>query len=247
MNIVIPIVGLGKRFIDAGYEVPKPLILINNKPIIQYAIESLDIDGNYIFVIRKNIFSGDLKNLLHKLKPSCNIIEIDYLTEGSTNSILLAENFINNNNELLTTNCDQITNWNSKEFINFCKNKKIDGCVGTYKFEDIELNKKSPYSFILTDENKKAIKLEEKFAISSNALCGIHYWKKGKDFVYSAKEMIKNNDRVNNEFYVSKTYNYLIKYDKIITYYELKDNTFTSLGTPEDVQKYILWLKNENF
>ena len=35
MNILIPMAGAGKRFFDAGYIFPKPLIEIDNKPMIQ--------------------------------------------------------------------------------------------------------------------------------------------------------------------------------------------------------------------
>ena len=34
MNILIPIMGAGKRFLDAGYIFPKPIIEIQNKPMI---------------------------------------------------------------------------------------------------------------------------------------------------------------------------------------------------------------------
>ena len=39
MHIVIPMSGVGKRFIDAGYKIPKYLLPANNKPIIQHVIE----------------------------------------------------------------------------------------------------------------------------------------------------------------------------------------------------------------
>lgn len=244
INIVIPMVGIGKRFIDSGFILPKPLIPVRSKAIVQHAIESLAIDGNYIFIVRKSEFSEELKFLLKTLKPDCNILEIDHLTDGSVSSILLAKNLINNDDELITTNCDQRTDWDSNSFINFCRNCAADGVVVTYPYEGILLNEKSPYSFIQVDESGVGIRLEEKFAISEHALCGIHYWKKGKDFISSAEEMIKLNDRTNNEFYVAKTYNYLIKNNKIVRNYSLKKSEFYSLGTPEDVKKYN-GIKNE--
>ena len=54
MNVLIPMAGAGKRFADAGYIFPKPLIEINNKPMIQWVIESLNLKANYIFIIQKN-------------------------------------------------------------------------------------------------------------------------------------------------------------------------------------------------
>ena len=51
MNVLIPMAGAGKRFSDAGYIFPKPLIEINNKPMIQWVIDSLNLKANFIFII----------------------------------------------------------------------------------------------------------------------------------------------------------------------------------------------------
>jgi NDP-sugar pyrophosphorylase family protein len=56
MNIVIPMVGLGKRFSNVGFSRPKPLIIVDSKPIFQHAIESFNIEGNYIFIIKTSDF-----------------------------------------------------------------------------------------------------------------------------------------------------------------------------------------------
>jgi NDP-sugar pyrophosphorylase family protein len=231
-------VGLGKRFFDAGYLDPKPLIKIEEKTIVQHAIDSLGIEGQYIFVIRKSNFSDKLKDVLYNTKPDSIIIEIDYLTDGTVSSILLAKEFIDNDTELITTNCDQRTIWDSNLFLNSCRRKNLDGCVATYPYDNIIVGEKSPYSFIKTDENNLGLLLDEKTAISNLALCGIHYWRKGSYFVNSAVELLKNNDRVNNEFYVSKTYNYLIKKGMNIGYHSLNKGEFYSLGTPEDIKIY---------
>ena len=42
--------GLGSRFKISGYTVPKPLIPIEGKPMIQHAVDTLGIKGNYIFI-----------------------------------------------------------------------------------------------------------------------------------------------------------------------------------------------------
>jgi NDP-sugar pyrophosphorylase family protein len=244
MNIVIPMVGLGRRFSDAGFKRPKPLIEVRGKAIIEHAVESFGIEGNYIFIIRTSDYSEELKFILKTLKPNCKIVEVDHITDGSVSSILLAKELIDNDEELLTTNCDQRTDWSPDDFIDFCRSSDSDGVVVTYPYDGILFGEKSPYSFIEIDSSGKAKRLEEKFAISELALCGIHYWKRGKDFVSSAEDMIKNNDRTNNEFYVAKTYNYMVKENKIVRHYRAKKGEFYSLGTPEDVKKYN-GIKNE--
>ena len=53
MNILVPMAGAGSRFKEVGYRLPKPLIDVNGKPMVQRVVENLNINGKYIFVVRK--------------------------------------------------------------------------------------------------------------------------------------------------------------------------------------------------
>jgi HAD superfamily hydrolase (TIGR01509 family) len=48
MNIVIPMAGMGSRFKQNGYKLPKPLIDVNGKPMIQRVVENLNIEAKFI-------------------------------------------------------------------------------------------------------------------------------------------------------------------------------------------------------
>ena len=50
MQIIIPMSGIGKRFIDAGYKDPKPLIQVEGKPIIQHVVERFPGETKFIFI-----------------------------------------------------------------------------------------------------------------------------------------------------------------------------------------------------
>ena len=45
----MPMAGKGLRLADAGFKKPKPLIEIRNKTIMEWAIRSLNVKGNFIF------------------------------------------------------------------------------------------------------------------------------------------------------------------------------------------------------
>ncbi|KKL04319.1 hypothetical protein LCGC14_2617280, partial [marine sediment metagenome] len=53
MKIVIPMAGEGSRFSEAGYTVPKPLIEVSGKPMIQKVVENLPFDADFIFLVRQ--------------------------------------------------------------------------------------------------------------------------------------------------------------------------------------------------
>ena len=68
MNILILMAGAGSRFLNAGYNLPKPLIEINNKPMIQAVVESLSINGTYTYVVQKEHYQKyNLKEILNKI------------------------------------------------------------------------------------------------------------------------------------------------------------------------------------
>ena len=51
MKIIIPMAGVGNRFIEAGYNDPKPLIKVNGKRIIQYICEMFDLEKDTIIFV----------------------------------------------------------------------------------------------------------------------------------------------------------------------------------------------------
>ena len=77
----------------------------------------------------------------------------------------------------------------------------------------------------------------EKIPISKTACAGMHYFRKGSDFVKYAEIMIKNNQRFNNEFYVTPVYNELAKSGKkIITFPILKK---WALGSKDEINQFL--------
>ena len=237
LNILIPMAGAGSRFKEAGYIFPKPLIEINNKPMIQLVLDSLNVEGNFIFIVQKEHQKKyNINSVLKILKPNCKIIELDHLTEGAACTTLLAKKYIDNKNPLIIANSDQYIKWDSvKSMYNF-NSKKIDG--GILTFEAIH----PKWSYAKTDKNNLVTEVAEKKVISRNATVGVYFWKKGNDYVKYAEQMISKNIRVNNEFYVCPVFNEAIEDNKKIIIDPVKK--MYGLGTPDDLNNF-LNIKNE--
>jgi dTDP-glucose pyrophosphorylase len=239
MQIIISCAGLGSRFKDRGFITPKHLIKIDNKTLIELAVESLDIDGDYFFILQKN--DEDVKNVLKRIKPNCKIIEIEYLTEGPASSAYLLKDFLNSEDELIITNCDQILEYDSTLFLNKCRHNKFDCSVLTYSSNE----KKN--SFIRIDENNNALEIKEKEQISDIALVGVHYFKKSKYFVENYEKIYSKDIRVNNEFYVSTVCNEMILNGHTVQNIMLNPNEkYHSTGTPECYFKYLRLINKLN-
>ena len=230
MNVVIPMAGRGSRMLNK-FGLPKPLIDINGKTMIRRAIESLNIKGNHFFIVRKDDQVNILIQELKDIDPQSTIVEIDYLTEGPAASAMIFKEFINNEEELIIANCDQIMEWDSDIFL---INARIyDAALVTYYSN----TPKNSYASV----NKRGIvtKVVEKKVISNISLNGIHYWKKGKYFVKSCQQMIKENQRVNNEFYIAPTFNYLIQNNKKVGIYHIPNEFHNAVGVNEDLDIYL--------
>lgn len=236
VNIVIPMAGLGSRFPRDKYYLPKPLIDVNGRPMITRALESLDIDGQYHFILRNDEFLKITKDVISKTVKNPNFVIVDETTEGPACSVLLFKEFINNDDELVTANCDQIMEWSSKLF--FHNVRLYDGAVVTY-YSDTDKN-----SYVKLDRQGRAVQFAEKEVISNISLNGIHYWKRGSDFVASAETMIAANDRApNGEFYIAPTYNYMIRAGKEVGIFHIPIEQHHPVGVPIDLERFLKYDK----
>ena len=237
LNIVIPMAGLGTRF--SGSDLPKPLIVVDGKTLIEHSVDSLGLKGQYIFITRRYDnpeFNESLSSILKNIKPYSIEIQVDADQYGAADSALYAKEYIDNDTPLLITNCDQITKWDPKQFLHFIKND-FHGCVAVFKSDD-------PKNSFAEISDGLVLKIAEKDPISSDALVGIHFWKKGSDFVFSADKLLSEYKEKNiKECYISLTYNYLIEENMVIVPYRMPENSYVSLGTPNDVEMYLAKIK----
>jgi NDP-sugar pyrophosphorylase family protein len=87
MNIVIPIGGIGQRFKDEGYLLPKPLINVLGKPMIYRVIDNLNLceDDNVYIIYNNQLKEYNFEDLIKFYFPNKNIyfISLDFLTKGA--------------------------------------------------------------------------------------------------------------------------------------------------------------------
>jgi HAD superfamily hydrolase (TIGR01509 family) len=232
LNILIPMAGAGSRFEKAGYTFPKPLIDVKGKPMIQVVVDNINIEANYIYIVQKSHREKyNLDTLLNLITPNCKIIEVDEITEGAACTALLAKELIDNENPLFFANSDQFVEWNSSEFMYKMQESDSDGGIVTFE------STHPKWSFAKIDDDGLVTEVAEKNPISNLATVGYYYWKNGSDFVKYAEEMINDNIRVNNEFYVCPVFNQAISGKKQIRTFNAEK--MWGLGTPEDLDYYL--------
>ena len=232
MKVLIPMAGAGSRFELAGYTFPKPLIDVRGKPMIQAVVDNLNIDAQHIFIVQEEHYNKyNLKETLDRISPGCEIVKINGVTEGAACTTLLAKEFIDNDEPLLIANSDQFVEWDSNEFMYSMVGDGVDGGILTF------YSTHPKWSYAKLNDAGFVERVEEKKPISDKATVGIYFWRKGKDYVKYAEQMIENNVRINNEFYVCPVYNEAIEDSAKIKIFDIKK--MWGMGTPEDL-KYFL-------
>src|ERR1700722_812258 len=233
INIIIPMAGAGSRFQQAGYKLPKPLIDVDGKPMIQRVVENLNINGKYIFIVKQEHCDQYYVDVMLKMFiPNCEVVKVSGPQGGAAKSVLEAKQLFNNLDHMIIANSDQMVEWNSCDFMYKMISKNADGGILVFN------NTNPKWSFAKIDEFGNVIEVAEKKPISDIATVGIYYYKRGSDFVKYAEQMIDKNIKVNNEFYVCPVFNeFIIDNKKIEIFYTEK---MIGLGTPEDLESYLL-------
>ena len=228
VNIVIPMAGMGKRFLEAGYTLPKPLLKIEDKEIIAHIIDTMRTpESQFIFIVRQDhCDEHHLDKRLIEFEPNAKIIKINEVTEGAICTVLLAKEYFNDDNPVIVKDCDQIINWEPRHFLEFVKRNHADGAI-----VNIHTNRPN-YSFSRVDSAGRVYETAEKSVISNYGSVGIYYFARGKDLIKYAQKMIEKNIRVNNEFYTAPVYNQFIQDFKLILHYPIAE--MFQLGTPEE-------------
>ena len=234
--------GKGIRLADAGYEKPKPFVEVFDKTILEWSLETLPKNCNYIFCCKKeHIEKFPVKKIIEKIVPNFNIVSIDYETRGTVETILEAKKFINNSDELLISDADHYLIWNYERFNEKIRRKNIDACIMVFP----EPMSTKTASYVKLNEKGYVIESAEKDPISDIASAGLHYFKKGSDFVKSAHDMIDKKIMIKNEFYVTPIYNFLVKENKKIITEPIKK--MWPLGSKEEIDIFLKEYKISEF
>lgn len=236
INIVIPMAGLGSRFVAAGYNAPKPLIDVLGKSMIEMVIDNLKLSHQHRFIFicqRTHFIDYQLESIFNRALGDCwGVVLLDGITEGAACTILTAEHEIGDDTPVLIANSDQLIDIDFNIFIDFAIQLKIDGLIMTFPANDPK------WSYAKLNSKDFVVEVAEKKVISDHATTGVYFFSTGKKLKKYARQMIKKNIRVNNEFYVAPIYNEMIQAGSLIKIWEIESKLMHGIGTPDDLNQY---------
>ena len=244
MKIIIPMTGVGQRFIDAGYKTPKSLIEVDGKPIIEHVVNLFPQEEDFIFVCNtKNLQETNLREVLTRIAPKGKIVEIPPHKFGPVYTVCQVEDLIDDNEEVIVNYCDFGTYWDYQDFLEHTRSRNADGAIPSYKGFHPHMLGKINYAF-MRDEKQWMLEIQEKQPFTNNrmneyASNGTYYFKKGSYVKKYFKQLMDENINVKGEYYVSMVYNLLVQNGLKISIYEIQH--MQQWGTPEELEEYVGW------
>ncbi len=251
VTILMPMGGLGSRFVDAGFTDPKPLIPVDGRPMFQKALSSfagLPVPHQLVCVVRQeHIDQYDIDKLIQSSEPGAIVVAIPKVTRGAVETAVAARDYLPLDQPLIIMDCDLYISSQSylhamQQAIAQPDQPGFDGLLACFESQDPR------YSYALTDQFDRVIRTAEKEVISHNAIAGAYGFSQAALFLEAADRLLQLPvadevtaeehlvGKVKKEYYISYLFNFLIKEGRVIRIAQV--DTYHSFGTPEELTTY---------
>jgi len=240
VQLVIPMAGLGSRFSSMGYTIPKPLLPLMGRAMIEVVVENLMVgQTSSVTLVASEAHRGYLENIRRSIEgvassisgASLRVQYLKELSEGPADSVRQCLTSLNLSAPMIVANSDQYVVGGIHELYSHLLGNPTEN--GLLVLEDSD----PKWSFARLDEDDIVLEVREKKPISKFATAGIYGFSSPRAFHEALESMDAANDRTNGELYVGPTYNYLESKTKAFHLGTSQDRFF-GLGTPADYELF---------
>ncbi len=248
MQIIIPMSGFGERFRRFGYAVPKPLIVIEGKPIIAHVIDMFPGENDFFFICNQEHLDEPayrMEAILKEFCPSGRILGIQPHKLGPVYAVLQVDHLLNHKEPVVVNYCDFTCFWDWRHFKSYVKETVCTGAIPVYKgFHPHSLGSTN-YAYVLESDGYVQ-DIQEKKPYTDNrmeeyASSGTYYFASAHIMSEAFRAVIEQDLNSGGEYYVSLAYKPLLLSAQPVVVYPLQH--FMQWGTPEDVAEYNAWSK----
>ena len=246
MQVVVPMSGFGERFRRAGYGVPKPLIEVDGKPIIEHVVELFPGAEDIVFVCNREHLETpefQMAETLRRIAPRGRIRGIEPHRLGPVHAVLMALDEIDPDRPVIVNYCDFACYWDFADFRRFARETGADGIIPCYRGFHPHMLGSTSYAYVReTDGWIEDIQEKQPYTetpMAEFASSGTYYFATGALMREAFERTVSEGHELNGEYYASLAYKPLLADGRAIAVYELQH--FMQWGTPGDLAEYRAW------
>lgn len=242
LQLVVPMSGLGKRFLDAGYTTPKSFIEVDGKPMVQHVVELFPgvKAENTMFICNNELESRYLQQLRY-LRPGSSTRLVSVGLRGPVDVVDACADSIDDDRPVIVTYSDYGTDWNFQKFLQDADD--FDGAIACYRGFHPHMLGTDNYAFV-REQDGVLLEIKEKEPFTDNrmneyASNGTYYFSSGRLMKKYFRALIDSGETVKGEFYVSMVYNLMAADGLRTKVFEIE--RMLQWGTPHDLEIYRGW------
>lgn len=246
MQIVIPMSGFGERFRRAGYAVPKPLIEVDGKTMVEHVVDLFPDETDITFICNRDHLDAtayDMPAVLERACPTARISAIEPHKLGPVHAVLMACGGLRDDESVIVNYCDFGCYWDYSDFKTFVRESDCAGAIPAYRgFHPHSLG--STYYAYIREAGLWMEDIQEKQPFTDTpfnefASSGTYYFKSALLMKTYFQRCLDEDLLVNNEYYASMAYRPMVQDGHPVAVYELQH--FMQWGTPQDLAEYRRW------
>ncbi|MGD9722736.1 MAG: NTP transferase domain-containing protein [Pirellulales bacterium] len=248
MQLVVPMAGAGRRFAEAGYTLPKPLIPVGGMPMVARAVSDLPPADRIVFVCHPDhVAEYRIDRTLAELFPGCRIVTTPGLTEGQACSVRLAAEHLDPERPVLVAACDNTHVYDRNRWERMSRDPSIDALLWTYRRDPRVLVRPEWYGWARVGDQQQVHEVSVKRPLSTaplddHVVSGCFWFRSARLMLAGIDRLVADNVQVNNEFYLDSVVNVLLAESRRVLAFEV--DKYIGWGTPEDLEDYLRWQRH---
>ncbi len=205
MKVIVPLAGKGTRLLPLTKRVPKPLVQVAGRPVMDYVMDTVrGLDVEELIVI-----TGHLKDVVEQYIVKHYVVPAKFVEQktldGTAGAINLARPYVDG--PVMIIFVDTLFDAD----LSVVKRSDADGILWAKEVEDYQR-----FGVIVTDERGYMTRIVEKPStpISKLANIGLYYIKDWRTLFDGITEVMRSAPGKGGEFYLTDAFQYMVDHGK---------------------------------
>ena len=248
-TMVLPMAGLGQRFVDANYTQTKPLIPVSGQPMVAQAAGDLPATEHQVFVLRADMPGfEDVSVELQTRYPNSHVEILEGVTEGQACTARIGVEaakrvFGQVADPLTIAACDNGAIYDSAQLAALLNDDDVDVIVWGVRGYPNAVRHPEMFGWIDADSEGQIRSVSVKKALQEPnrdpIVLGTFTFRRSGDFVRAVERLVARDGRVNGEFYIDECINDAIEVGLNCRVFEV--DSYLCWGTPNDLRTFEYW------